>query len=62
MIGLNDAARYLGISRRGVYNLIAPRKLDARKLNKRTLLDFDEVANLAANLPRAKIARRPEAA
>ena len=45
------AAQYLSITPRAVYNLIADRKLVARKLGSRTLIDFDSVRRFYEGLP-----------
>lgn len=46
-----DAARLLAVSRRTISNLIREKKLVARKLGKRTLVDYDSVRAYYTGLP-----------
>jgi hypothetical protein len=55
-----DCAMVLGISRSGIYNLIALGRLDARKILGRTVISVASRRGFAANLPKAEIA--PKAA
>jgi excisionase family DNA binding protein len=47
----NEAARLLAVSRRTVSRLIRQHKLIARKLGKRTLVDYDSVRAYYSTLP-----------
>ena len=47
----NEAARLLAVSRRTVSRLIRERKLVARKLGKRTLVDYSSIRTYYEALP-----------
>jgi excisionase family DNA binding protein len=46
LVSLDDAATYLGISRDGIYRLIAAGELSAIKIRRRTLLDPEDIDRL----------------
>jgi excisionase family DNA binding protein len=46
LVSLDDAATYLGISRDGVYRLIASGELTGIKIRRRTLLDPNDIDRL----------------
>ena len=50
-----DAAKYCGIGRTTLYELIGAKKLDARKCGNRTLITGESLRNYIASLPTAEI-------
>jgi excisionase family DNA binding protein len=47
----NAAARYIGVSKRTIYNLTAAGRLTTRKLGRQTLVDAEQVRASWASLP-----------
>ena len=45
-VSINDAARALGLGRTSIYSLINERKLEARKLGRRTLVTTESIRAL----------------
>ncbi len=45
-VSINDAARALGLGRTSIYSLINERKLEARKLGRRTLVTAESIRAL----------------
>lgn len=45
-VSINDAARALGLGRTSIYSLINERKLEARKLGRRTLVTTKSIRAL----------------
>jgi excisionase family DNA binding protein len=50
-----EVQRILGISRATVYRLLAARRLDARKLNGKTVITADSIGQLISDLPPAQV-------
>lgn len=55
---VNEAARAAGIGLTKLREEIAAKRLVARKLGKRTLINVSDLESWAANLPQAEYARR----
>lgn len=48
---INDAAEAIGISRAGMYNLLADKKIAARKIGARTIIPADELRRFVNSQP-----------
>ena len=62
MLQIPDAAKYSGLSRTRVYELISTGALDARKMGKRTIISRASIDAFLADLPKAARKTAPQAA
>lgn len=52
VLGVNDAAAFIGLSRARLYELLAEKKIEARKLGSRTLIPVESLRSFVLNAPR----------
>ena len=62
MLQIPDAAKYSGLSRTRVYELISTGALDARKMGKRTIISRASIDAFLADLPKSARKTAPQAA
>ena len=52
VLGVNDAATFIGLKRSRLYELIADGTIDARKLGSRTVVSIASLRSYVENAPR----------